>query len=140
MGYFFKLKTLIICYSQKTYVAGTHLMSTYNICFCREIRKISVWVLPLLTLVMLNKLRCHPTSTFQPMRLLDPDCWSKFTYLMTNRSQLIWICTVCKGRVYPGSAGLGLTWAMYNPFKNYAQHEEGPLCHMWTATFQFSDC
>ena len=24
------------------------------------------------------------------------------------RSQLIWICTVCKGRVYPGSAGQGL--------------------------------
>ena len=25
-----------------------------------------------------------------------------------QRSQLIWICTVCKGRVYPGSAGQGL--------------------------------
>ena len=24
------------------------------------------------------------------------------------RSQLIWIYTVCKGRVYPGSAGQGL--------------------------------
>ena len=24
------------------------------------------------------------------------------------RSQLIWIYTICKGRVYPGSAGLGL--------------------------------
>ena len=24
------------------------------------------------------------------------------------RSQLIWICPVCKGRTYPGSAGLGL--------------------------------
>ena len=27
---------------------------------------------------------------------------------MASRSQLIWIYTVCKGRVYPGSAGLGL--------------------------------
>ena len=27
---------------------------------------------------------------------------------MANRSQLIWIYTVCKGRVYPGSAGQGL--------------------------------
>ena len=27
--------------------------------------------------------------------------------------QLIWIYTVCKGRVYPGSAGQGLTLSMY---------------------------
>ena len=26
------------------------------------------------------------------------------------RSQLIWICTVCKSMVYPGSAGPGLTY------------------------------
>ena len=25
-----------------------------------------------------------PNSNFQPIRLLDPDCWHKFTYLMTN--------------------------------------------------------
>ena len=71
-----------------------------------------------LTLVMLNKLRCHPTSNFQPIRLLDPGVWYKFAYLMANsadpksvgffRSQLIWIYTVFKGRVYPGSAGQGL--------------------------------
>ena len=24
------------------------------------------------------------TSNFQPIRLLDPDCWYKFTYLMAN--------------------------------------------------------
>ena len=41
-----------------------------------------------LTLVLLNKLRCH-THFF----------WS----------QLIWIYTVYKGRVYPGSAGQGLS-------------------------------
>ena len=61
---------------------------------------------------MLNKLRCHamPLSNFQPIKLLDPDCWYKFTYWMANslRSQLIWIYTVCKGRVYLGSAGQGL--------------------------------
>ena len=30
------------------------------------------------------------------------------------RSQLIWIYTVCKGRVYPGSAGQGLNVIVYN--------------------------
>ena len=36
-------------------------------------------------LVMLNKLRCHTaTSDFQPIRLLDPDCWYKFSNLMAN--------------------------------------------------------
>ena len=29
------------------------------------------------------------------------------------RSQLIWIYTVCKGRAYPGSAGLGLTFTTF---------------------------
>ena len=55
-----------------------------------------------------------PTSKFQPIRLLDPSCSYKFKYLMTHsadpdqcRSQLIWIYTVCKGRVYWGSTGLG---------------------------------
>ena len=54
-----------------------------------------------------------PTSNFQPIRLLDPDC----CYKVLNgkqcrprsvgifRSQQIWIYTVCKGRVYLGSAG-----------------------------------
>ena len=37
----------------------------------------------LLTLVMLNK-DATPTSNFQPIRLLDPSCWYKFTYWMTN--------------------------------------------------------
>ena len=32
------------------------------------------------------------------------------------RSQLIWIYTVCKGRVYLGSAGLGLTLCMLGNF------------------------
>ena len=34
-----------------------------------------------LTLVMLNKLRCH---NVQPIRLLDSSCWNKFTYRMAN--------------------------------------------------------
>ena len=56
------------------------------------------------------------------MILLDPDRCYKFTYIMANsadpdllasevgffRSQLIWIYTACKGRIYPGSAGQGL--------------------------------
>ena len=43
----------------------------------------SVDFLQYLTLVMLNK-DAMPTSNFQPIRLLDPDCWYKFTYLMAN--------------------------------------------------------
>ena len=37
-----------------------------------------------LSLVLLNKLRCHAPSNFQPIRLLDPDCCYKFTDLMAN--------------------------------------------------------
>ena len=54
------------------------------------------------------------TSNFQPIRLLDLDCCYKFTYLMANSADpdqlasLIWSYTVCKGRVYAGSAGQGL--------------------------------
>ena len=63
-------------------------------------------------------LKMQHLPKFQPIRLLNPDCWNKFTYWMTNSAdpdqlasegfficQLIWIYTVCKGRVYPGSAG-----------------------------------
>ena len=35
------------------------------------------------------------------------------------RSQLIWICTVCKGRAYPGSAGPGLTTNKKNGIHNH---------------------
>ena len=59
-----------------------------------------------------------PTSNFQPIRLLDPDCWYYIHTLNGKqcrsrsvgffRSQLIWIYTVCKSRAYPGSAGQGL--------------------------------
>ena len=77
------------------------LMSTHNICFHGEMRKIITWY-PLLS---------------------RPMCWYKFTYWMTNStdpdqlaSSLIWICTVCKGRVYPGSAGQGLIIDKVTPF------------------------
>ena len=58
-----------------------------------------------------------PTSNFQPIILFDSECRYKFENLITNsadpdhgffRGQLIWIYTVCKSRVYPGSAGQGL--------------------------------
>ena len=57
-----------------------------------------------------------PVLIFSQSDLLDPGCWYKFRYWMPNsadpdqlvfRSQLIWIYTVCKGRIYPGSAGAG---------------------------------
>ena len=37
-----------------------------------------------LILVLLNKLRCHTHFYFQQIRLLDPHCCSKFTYLMAK--------------------------------------------------------
>ena len=68
--------------------------------FCRplEINYVftNIFVVGDFTLVLLNPdipclcKQCRSTSVF----------W---------RSQLIWIYTVCKGRVYPGSAGQGLT-------------------------------
>ena len=36
-----------------------------------------------LTFVILNK-DATPTSNFQPIRLLDPDCSYKFRFLMAN--------------------------------------------------------
>ena len=39
-----------------------------------------------LTLVLLNKLRCHAHFKFQPVSLLDLDCCYKFTYLMANNA------------------------------------------------------
>ena len=72
----------------------------------------------LLTLVMLNKLRSPAHFQFSSnqitwSRLLiqihiisDKQCRSRSVGFF--RSQLIWIYTVCKGRVYLGSAGQGL--------------------------------
>ena len=40
-----------------------------------------------LTLVLLNKLRCHATSNFHSIRLLDPGFQHKVTYLMTNSAE-----------------------------------------------------
>ena len=72
----------------------------------------------ILTLVLLNKLRCHTLFKFSAnqiawYRLLiwihilnGKQCRSRSVGFF--RSQLIWIYTVCKGKVYPGSAGQGL--------------------------------
>ena len=77
--------------------------------------------LRIITLVMLNKLRC-PThcqisaNQITGSRLLiqihilnDKQCRSRSVGF--SRSQLIWIYTVCKDRTYLGSAGLGLRWS-----------------------------
>ena len=75
--------------------------------------------MPNLTLVLLNKLRCHDHFKFTA----DEITWSRlllWIHILNVkqcrsrsvgffRSQLNWIYTVCKGRVYPGSAGQGLT-------------------------------
>ena len=76
--------------------------------------------LVLLTLVMLNKLRCHTHFKFSAKQITwsklfiqiqipnDKQCRSRSVGFF--RSQLIWIYPVCKGRVYPGSAGQGLRY------------------------------
>ena len=70
-----------------------------------------------LTLVLLNKLRCDAHFQFTAnqitwSRLLiqihipnGKQCRSRSVDFFFFRSQLIWIYTVCKGRVYPGPAG-----------------------------------
>ena len=51
---------------------------------------------------------CHaeyikmPLLIFKPIRLLDQGYWYKFTYWMANSA-------ILNGRIYPGSAGLGLS-------------------------------
>ena len=51
------------------------------------LQRYSCWefwnIVKYLTCVLLNK-DATPTSNFQPIRLLDPDCWYKYTYLMAN--------------------------------------------------------
>ena len=54
-----------------------------------------------------------PTFNCQPFRLLDSVClykWCSSRSISFFRSWLIWIYTVCKGGVYQGSAGPGLTF------------------------------
>ena len=75
--------------------------------------------LDILIFAMLNKLRCHIhflfsvnqitscRSLIQIHILNDKQCRSRSVGFF--RRQLIWICTVCKGRTYLGSAGAGLT-------------------------------
>ena len=74
---------------------------------------------------MLNKLRCHTHFYFSANQI----SWSRLLiqiHILTDkqcrswsvgfvRSQLIWIYTVCKGRAYLGSAGLGLMWKVHIP-------------------------
>ena len=77
-----------------------------------------------------------PPSNFQPVRLLDPGCWYKFTYWMTNIAdpdqlaswEANWSgSTVFEKTVYLGSAGPGLCcgyllkapWLPVDPFNEY---------------------
>ena len=76
---------------------------------------VNAWIIGnYLTLVLLNILRCHAHLYFHPIWLLDPDFCYKFAYLMANSADpdqkptdLDLHCL--QNRVYPGSAGQGLT-------------------------------
>ena len=81
----------------------------------REVCKLATFFL---TLVMLNKLICHAHLSFSANQFTWPRLLVQIQILNGKqcrsrsvgffRSQLIWICTVCKGSVYLGSAGQGL--------------------------------
>ena len=74
----------------------------------------------ILTLVLLNKLMPRPLLIFSQsdylVQVVDTNSNTEqltvqiqISWLLNFfRSQLIWIYTVCKGRLYPGSAGQGL--------------------------------
>ena len=92
-----------------------------------------------LTLALLNKLRCHshfklpanqiPWSGFWTEIHIfnDKQCGSRSVGF--SRSQLIWIYTVCKGWIYPGSAGQGLNWIYwYQSTKITLIIDQGALC------------
>ena len=80
-----------------------------------------------LTLVLLNKLRCHAHFQFSAYQITwsglliqihilnDKQCRSRLVGFF--RSQLIWIYTVCKDWVYPGSAGLRLRVNKMNTYR-----------------------
>ena len=80
-----------------------------------------IWAL---ILVLLNK-------------LLDPGCWYKFTYLMTNSAdpdqlaseEASWSGTILFAKTYQGSAGPGLTWEKRTFF----------MCSQWAYASAQSD-
>ena len=123
-------------------------MNTYNTCFCTPLSHLSgaICLLPLsymasdsswkvssfsslLTLVMLNKLRCHAHFWFPANQITwswflleihifnDKQCRSRSVGFF--RSQLIWIYTVCLDGM-SCSAGEGLILSMLD--KNFRRH------------------
>ena len=92
----------------------------FKCCVCKNSSKLYFMASKyILTHVLLNKLRCHTyfqftanqiTSSGFLLKICIPNgkqCRSRSIGFF--RSQLIWIYTVWKGRVYPGSAGQGLS-------------------------------
>ena len=108
------------CFACTFYTYSKALSFSESINFILAVRQShfhKVYILHL-TLVMLDKLRCHIHFKFSDSHitwsrlliqihfLIDKQCRSRSVGFW--RSQLIWICTVCKSRIYPGSAGQGL--------------------------------
>ena len=77
-----------------------------------------------LTLVVLNKFRCHAYFQFSANQITGSRLLIQIHILNDKqrrsrsvgffRSQLIWIYTICKGRICPGTAGQGLTLVLLN--------------------------
>ena len=94
---------LCLCWLHKSYCRFCHALAHITESFseracCISHKKVVFLVSVPLTLVLLNILRCH------------------------FRSQQIWIYTVCKGRVYPGSAGQELSSKRCKRAKYKADH------------------
>ena len=61
-----------------------------------------------LVIVLLHKLRGHAHFLFSANQITRSGLLLWICMLNSKQCQLIWIYTVYKGRVYPGSAGKGL--------------------------------
>ena len=97
-----------------------------------------------LTLAMLNKLRCHTQFWFSANQIT----WSNLLiqiHIVNDkqgrsrsvgffRSQLIWIYTVCKERVYPGSSGLELKITVDRTYLVYGLVSD-TASSIWTALY-----
>ena len=115
----------------------------------------SIWsglhCLPLIQQQLTHQQGIVPTSNFQPIRLLDPDCWYKFTYWMANSAdpdQLallqkpthLYLHCLQRQGIYPGSAGLG-----FKPLKRQENLHLKMLsvyvvCWIFLQTFQTYFC
>ena len=135
----FHFRWLIACRSWSALFTIPYLISDLHIYLCRNSEK-EEHVLGGLTLDMLNKLRCRAHFLFSANQIT----WSRLLIysLILNgkqcrsrlvgffRSQLIWIYTVCKCRIYSGLAGQGLRLTVTLHFVNCLRFSKRRFCNI----------